>query len=172
VEAGAELARTAREGWSTATPVTGPTLAVGVTTATLPPPRLSLRSCLRGWAPRGLQLPLGTVFPRETALTAVTVGDTGWVTFPGELQTSLGLTIKHSAGVRHALVAGLSNDYLGYFVAADDHDRPTYVSCGTLYGPEAGGCLAAAAAQLLKAVARGQQEPGARAVCDRDADPR
>ena len=171
-EVGAELARTAREGWSTASPVARPSLAVGVATAILPPPHLSLRNCLSGWAPRGLRLPLGTVFPRETTLTAVVVGDTGWVTFPGELQTSLGRGIKQAASVRHPLVAGLSNDYLGYFVTADDHDRPTYVSCGSVYGPETGGCLAEAAAGLLNAVARGQHRPGARVVCDRDAGPR
>jgi hypothetical protein len=167
-EIGAELAAAAHGGWSAATPLTRPTLAVGVTTATLPPPRLPLRNCLGGWAPRGLGVPLGTVFPRETTLTAVAIGDTGWVTFPGELQTSLGLAIKKAAAVRHPLVAGLSNDYLGYFVAADDYDRPTYVSCANIYGPEAGGCLAGAAAGLLSAVARGQQAPGARVACDRD----
>lgn len=169
---GTELARTAQQGWAAAIPVRRPALAVGVTTATLPPPRLSLRNCLGGWAPRGLRLPLGTVFPREVALTAVTVGDIGWVTFPGELQTSLGRGIKQAARVRHPLVAGLSNDYLGYFVVADDHDRPTYISCGSVYGPEAGSCLAEAAAGLLNAVAHGQHTPGARATCDRDADPR
>ncbi len=171
-EIGAELAAVAQAGWSAATPLTRPTLAVGVTTATLPPPRLPLRNCLSGWAPRGLAVPLGAVFPRETTLTAVAVGDTGWVTFPGELQTRLGRAIKEAATVRHPLVAGLSNDYLGYFAAAADYDRPHYVSCANIYGPDAGGCLAGAAAALLSAVSRGQQAPGARVACDRDAGPR
>jgi len=171
-ELGAELAVMVQGGWATATPVTRPILAVGVTTATLPAARLSARNCLRGWAPRSLMLPLGSVFPRETTLTAVTVGDTGWVTFPGELQTSLGRGIKEGVGLRHVFVAGLSNDYLGYFVSAADYDRPTYVSCGSVYGPQTGGCLAEAAAGLLSAVARGESTPRARVVCDRDAGPR
>jgi hypothetical protein len=173
VEIGAELALTAQAGWSSATPITRPTLAVGATTVALPPPRLSLRNCLRGWAPRGAELPLGSVLPRETRLTAVAVGDTGWVTFPGELQTSLGREIKTAAGaVRHPLVAGLSNDYLGYFVTPDEYDQPTYVSCGNLYGPETGSCLAAAAAALLNAVARGQGAPAVRVGCHRAAGSR
>jgi hypothetical protein len=94
------------------------------------------------------------------------------VTFPGELQTSLGREIKAAAVVRHPMVAGLSNDYLGYFVAAGDYDQPTYVSCGSVYGPETGGCLAEAAAGLLNAVARGQRPPSARVACDRGAGPR
>jgi neutral/alkaline ceramidase-like enzyme len=171
-EVGAELAAVAQDAWAAATPVPRPRLAVGLVTATLPAPRLPLRNCLRGWAPRWLTLPLGAIFPRETTLTAVAVGDTGWVTFPGEPQTSLGRAIKEAAAVRHPLVAGLSNDYLGYFVGAADYDRPTYLSCATIYGPETGGCLAGAAAELLSAVARGQQTPGARVPCDRDAGAR
>jgi len=172
-ELGAELAQVARAGWTTATPVAGPPLRVGHTAVTLPRARLPVRSCLRGWAPRSLTLPLGSIFPRETVLTAAAIGDTGWVSFPGELQTSLGRGIKQAADLRHTLVAGLSNDYLGYFVAAADYARPTYVSCASLYGPEAGGCLAQAAGGLLSAVARGADAPAsARVVCDREGDAR
>jgi hypothetical protein len=93
----------------------------------------------------------------------------GWVTFPGELQTALGLGIKRAAGahLRHALVAGVSNDYLGYFVTAADYARPSYVSCASLYGPHAGSCLAAAAADLLGATARGERPAAGRVACDR-----
>ena len=172
VDVGAELAAAAQAGWSAATPILRPTVEVGLRTVSLPAARLSLRNCLRGWAPRGLTLPLGSIFPRETSLTAVAVGDTGWVTFPGELQTRLGGEIKETAGLRHALVAGLSNDYLGYFVAAADYDRPTYVSCGSVYGAQAGDCLAEAAARLLGAVARGERAVDARVACDQDAGAR
>lgn len=171
-ELGAELAAAARAGWAVATPVADPALRVGRTTVTLPPARLSVRNCLRGWAPRTLTLPLGWIFPRETVLTAAAIGEAGWVTFPGELQTSLGRGIKEAAGLRHTLVAGLSNDYLGYFVAAADYARPSYVSCGSVYGPEAGGCLAQAAASLLGAVARGEEAASAQVACDREGGAR
>lgn len=168
-ELGAALAAAAQAAWSQAVPVARPTLRVGTRRAALPSPWLPARNCLRGWAPAALTLPLGGVLPREATLTAVALGDVGWVTFPGELQTALGQGIKRAAGahLRHVLVAGLSNDYLGYFTTADDYARPSYVSCTTLYGPDAGACLADAAADLLSAVARGERVPAEPAACDR-----
>jgi neutral ceramidase len=171
-ETGAQLAAVAQTGWAQAEPIPRPMLAVERTTVALPGAALSMRNCLRGWAPRVLTLPLGSVFPRETTLTAVAVGDTGWVTVPGELQTSLGRGIKRAAGLRHVLVAGLSNEYLGYLIAAADYDRPTYVSCGSVYGPQTGDCLAEAAATVLSAAGRGQRPLSVRASCDRDAGAR
>jgi Neutral/alkaline non-lysosomal ceramidase, N-terminal len=165
---GAELAESASAGWARAEAVTGSTLGTGQLKVSLPSPSLSLRNCLRGWMPASFGLPLGSIFPRETALTAVVLGDVGWVTFPGELQTRLGLGVKQaaSARLRRALVAGVSNDYLGYFLATTDYQRPSYISCSTIYGPNAGTCLAEAAGTLLGAVARGER-PAASASCDR-----
>ncbi len=170
VDLGAELASSAQGGWAQAEPVARPTLAVGRRAVTLPDPWLSAHNCLRGWLPRAVVLPLGSVFPRETTLTAVTVGDVGWVTIPGELQTSLGRGIKDAAtatGLRRVMVAGVSNDYLGYFTTAADYDRPSYVSCASLYGPKTGGCLADTAVGLLGSVARGEAPATAGAACDR-----
>jgi hypothetical protein len=166
---GGALAAAVQTGWAQAMPIARPTLTTGVATASLPPPALSLRNCLRGWSPDGLTLPLGSVFPRQTALTAVAVGDVGWVTFPGELQTALGQGIKRAARavLRHALVAGVSNDYLGYFLTAADYARPTYVSCASVYGPHTGPCLADAASALLGRVARGERAVAATVACER-----
>jgi len=166
---GAELAGLARAGWTQAEPIGTPTLAVAELSAALPPPRVSAHNCLGGWAPRALTLPLGSALPRETTLTAVVVGAVGWVTFPGELQTSLGRGIKNAGGarLRHTIVAGVTNDYLGYFVAAADYDRPGYVTCASVYGPSAGTCLAEAAAGLLDRAARGEPRPATPVACDR-----
>jgi neutral ceramidase len=168
---GGELAAAVRRGWTAATAVTRPTVSVAVRGVALPEPRLPVTSCVRGWAPRALDVPLGSVFPRETTLTAVAVGDAAWVTIPGELQTKLGLAIKQGARSRfpHAMVAGYSNDYLGYLLTAADYARPSYVACSSLYGPHAGECLAAAAGGLLAGLGRGERPPGARVACDRDA---
>jgi neutral ceramidase len=171
-ELGAELAAVAHAGWTAATPLPAPKLAVAAWTVDLPAARLPLRSCLRGWAPRSVTVPLGSVFPRETALTAVTVGGLGIVTIPGELQTRLGRRIKETAGLPHVLVAGLANGYLGYLLVAADSERPSYVSCGTVYGPTTGECLSEAAAGLLRAVARGEPTGRAGWVCDRAGDAR
>jgi hypothetical protein len=169
---GTRLAGAARAAWDRAEPIARPALAIGQGSVPLPAPSLSLRNCLEGWPPRALTVPLARVFPREATLTAVSLGDTGWVTFPGELQTSLGRKIKETAGLAHTFVAGVSNDYLGYFVAPEDYDRPSYVSCGSLYGPETGRCLAESAAALLGATARGDRPHGGLSSCDRQAGSR
>jgi neutral ceramidase len=165
---GVELAGTVRHGWSEATPMPRPRLAVATRAVALPAPRLSAKNCLYGWAPRALTVPLGSVFPRETTLTAVAIGDAAWVAFPGELQTRLGRVIKDAvrAPLRHAGVAGVSNDYLGYFVTAADYVRPGYVTCASLYGPTTGECLTAAAAGLLGGLGRDDGRTTARAACD------
>jgi hypothetical protein len=167
-EVAAALADAARAAWTRAATPGPPTLAVATRPVALPAPGVSLRNCLRGWAPRGLALPLDGAFPREAALTAVALGDAAWVAFPGELQTALGQGIKAAARPRfaHAFVAGLSNDYLGYFVTAADFDRPVYVTCATVYGPAAGRCLADVAADLVRALGRGERPPPTRAACD------
>jgi neutral/alkaline ceramidase-like enzyme len=166
---GARLEESARAAWARAEPIASPTLGAGRLEVALPSPSLSLRNCLRGWVPAALGLPLGSVFPRATTLTAVALGDVGWVTFPGELQTRLGVGIKQNRGPRlkRALLAGVSNDYLGYFLTAADYGRPSYISCSTVYGPNAGTCLAAAAGGLLGAVAGGDRPSGAHLSCDR-----
>jgi neutral/alkaline ceramidase-like enzyme len=170
-DVGVELAAAVRRGWSAATVMARPALASASRAVALPAPRLSARNCLRGWAPRALTIPVGSVFPRETTLTAVAIGEAAWVAFPGELQTRLGRAIKAQARppLRYAGVAGVSNDYLGYFVGAEEYARPGYVTCASLYGPRAGECLTAAAGDLLSALRRGEWTAGARVACDRDA---
>ena len=115
-------------------------------------PSLSVRNCVGAWVPRALTIPLGSTYPSDATLTAVAVGDAAWVTIPGELQAALGERVKRAARERwrHAFVAGLSNDYLGYFVGRAEFERVTYVTCASLYGPEAGERLAAAASALLR----------------------
>jgi hypothetical protein len=117
---------------------------------------LSLRNCVGGWVPGALGVPLGAVYPSDATLTAVGLGDVGVVTVPGELQSSLGLRIKRAVRDRwpHAIVAGLSNDYLGYFVERAAYDQRAYVTCATLYGAETGERMADAAATLLRGLGR------------------
>ena len=66
-----------------------------------------------------------------------------------------------------AFVAGLSNDYLGYFTTRADARGAKYVACATVYGPAAGGCLTDAAIELVRGL-RGQTRSATRASsgCD------
>jgi Neutral/alkaline non-lysosomal ceramidase, N-terminal len=169
-ELGRAIASVVRTGWAQAEPLR-PALAAVTRTASLPTPQLSLHNCLWRALPRWLTLPIGRVFPHDATLTAVAVGDTAWLAFPGELQTALGREIK-AAGrgrFRHTAVAGLTNDYLGYFLTPKDAEYPRYVSCANLYGPRTGACLTRAAADLVQALGRGEPPPSARVACDTDA---
>ncbi len=151
-EVAAALADAARAAWARATPVGAGPLRARVVSVELPSPRLSLHNCLGGWMPAAVTLPLDGAFPRETTLTAVALGDTAWVALPGEPATALGLRIKTEArrAFRHAFVAGVSNDYVGYLVAAADHGRPSYVTCGSVYEPRTGDDLTEHAIALLR----------------------
>jgi hypothetical protein len=130
------------------------TLAARTVQASLPTPSLSLRNCLGSWVPRALRVPLSFALPGAVELTAVAMGDTVVVAVPGELQGYLAAAIKRAAPARwrHTVVAGVSNDYVGYFVTAGDYERPAYVTCAALYGQQGGERLAAAAIDVLRAL--------------------
>jgi neutral ceramidase len=134
-EVAAALADAAGAAWARATPVGPGPLRARVARVDLPAPRLSLHNCLGGWLPAAVTIPLEGAFPESTTLTAVGLGDTAWVALPGEPATALGLRIKAEArrSFRHVFVAGVTNDYVGYLVAAADYGRPSYVTCGSVY---------------------------------------
>jgi len=152
---GRTLATAVEEAWGRAVPAPVGSLAIRTARVQLPAPSLSLRNCTRPWVPRALTVPLGRGLPRETELIAGALGATAWVTIPGELQARLGRAVKEAgqaAGVS-AFVAGVSNDYLGYFLTTEDYDRTAYVACASLYGPEGGTRLTRAASELLQELA-------------------
>lgn len=156
------LAATVREGWRTAVVAGADRIDIQTKQVKLASPRLSVRHCVGGWAPGFLTLPLGNVFPGVADLVAMSVGGVAWVTVPGELQTVLGERIKKEGRelFGRAFVAGLSNDYLGYFVTAEDYDRPHYITCAAVFGRDAGDCVADAAVELLYTLS-GRARPAA-----------
>ncbi|MBI2155788.1 MAG: neutral/alkaline non-lysosomal ceramidase N-terminal domain-containing protein [Candidatus Rokubacteria bacterium] len=157
---GRALADAVQAGWERARAAPAASIEIARRRVALPSPWLSLRNCTGRWMPRFVTAPLGSAFPADADLTAVALGDVAWITVPGELQAALGLAIKREGRDLFAqtFIAGLSNDYLGYFVAPADYDRPAYVTCATLYGPKAGECLASTAAELLYQL-RGRDRP-------------
>ena len=146
-----QLAAAVEAGWARAKPAPVSTLRVAQRQVGLPAGALSLRGCVGRWLPAFVRVPLWSALPDDTELIGVALGDTGWVTIPGELQTAFGQAIKREGRELFAstFVAGLSNDYLGYFVTPIDAQRSGYVACATLYGPDAGACLTDAAVDLL-----------------------
>ncbi len=155
---GHALAAAVEDAWARARPASAAPLAIGTTRVELPAPYLSLRNCSARWVPRGLTLSLDRAgLPRQAELIGGAVGGAAWVTVPGELQTRLGRSVKETAraaGVQ-GFVAGVSNDYLGYFLVPEDYARVTYVACASLYGPEAGALVTRAASDLIRALSAG-----------------
>jgi len=151
VLAGSALAAGALNAWAEARPETGPALEVVTEPVALPSPALSLRNCLGEWIPANVMLGLAAALPSTAELIGLSFGDTAWVTVPGELQTRLGLDIKAGAAdrFRRVFVAGVSNDYLGYFLTPADYRRPSYVACGSLYGERGGEIMRDAALRAL-----------------------
>jgi hypothetical protein len=155
--AGAELAGAVAALWGR-TKVGAPALLrVERRRVTLPSPSLSVRNCLGSWVPDAVGVPLGWALPTEAEVIAGAIGDLAWVAVPGELQSRLGEVIKREARSLwpRALVAGLSNGYLGYFLGPEDYARPSYVSCASLYGPGGGLRLTEAATDALRRLGRG-----------------
>jgi neutral/alkaline ceramidase-like enzyme len=153
---GAQLSAAAVEAWErTAAVGEGPLAAVSAP-VTLPEPSLRLRNCAGRWIPRWVALPLDGALATSSEMVALAVGPSAWVTVPGELETSLGLAVKAAGRGRfsHVFVAGVSNDYLGYFLSAAAYDRPSYIACASFYGETGGEAIAAAATALLRRLDR------------------
>lgn len=162
-EVGAQLAALIREGWQQSRDVRSVPIVTRATRVNLHAPFVSLRNCLGRLVPRGLTIPLAQAMPADAELRAVALGDTVWVVFPGELQSALGQQIKQAAArarFEFGFVAGVSNDYLGYFVTAAAYATPSYVGCGTLYGPESGERLTQAARGLIQDLAERRDAAG------------
>jgi len=154
----AELASAVMAAWAKTPTAPRTPLRVRASTLTMPKPRLSLRNCVARWLPAGLTVRLGSAFPDETELVAIGVGRSAWVTIPGELQSELGEALKRGGAPawERVFVAGVANDYLGYFLTPQDAVKPSYVACASVYGPGAGERVTRAAVGLLHLLAEGQ----------------
>ena len=138
--AGRALADGARAAWEQAQADPDPRLDVVREPVALPSPALSLHNCIGRWIPGNVLLGLAQALPSSAEVMGLAVGDTAWVTIPGELDTRLGLDVKAAAGprFRRVFIAGVSNDYLGYLVSAAAYRKPSYIACGSLYGERGG----------------------------------
>jgi len=148
---GAALASAALATWSALPPGRDDALGIAESQVSLPDPAVSVRNCAGRWVPGAVRVGLGGAMPSSAGLTAVRIGETAWVTVPGELQTRLGLDIKTAGHGRfeQTFVAGYSNDYLGYFLTRVGYGRPSYVACGSFYGERGGEIVRDAAVELL-----------------------
>jgi hypothetical protein len=127
-------------------------LGAASVTALLPAPGVELRNCLGRWIPRGTRLGLRSALPASAEVWAVAIGRGAWVAIPGEPDTALGQAIKAAGRERFAqtFVAGVANAYQGYFLAPEHFQKPSYISCGSLYGERGGELLRDAGIAALR----------------------
>ena len=156
---GRALAESVWRAWNAATPTGSAPFAVRTARIDLPAPSVSLRHCVARWLPAEARVPIGGFLPTQSEIVAVALGRVAWVTMPGEPVSALGSDVREAVRDRwaHLVVAGLSNDYLGYFVRPEDYSAVDYVTCAAVYGPRVGPCLASTAAELLRRL----PQPGA-----------
>ncbi len=52
--------------------------------------------------------------PHQSHQVCIAVGDTAWLSFPGELFTEIGMRIKKASPFKHTYIVGLANGGIGY----------------------------------------------------------
>jgi neutral ceramidase len=94
---------------------------------------------------------LARSLPDRADLVALRIGPSAWVTIPGELETALGREIKAAArpAFTRVVLAGLTNDYVGYLLTPEVWRRPSYIACASVYGPDGGRRVRDAALAVL-----------------------
>lgn len=153
--AGTALAAGALDAWGRIKVTPEPRLDALTAPVSMGTAAVSVRNCLGRWVPRWVTVGLGGALGPSSEVVGVVVGRTAWVTIPGELETRLGLELKATPPppIERVVVAGVSNDYLGYFLTAEAYDRPGYIACGSLYGERGGELVRDAARGLLQRLA-------------------
>lgn len=164
-ELSAEMARGALAVWGRTPVEMSSSLSATTGAIALPRPRLSLRNCVGRPVPKWATIGLSAVMPRVSEMVGVAIGGSAWVTVPGELQASLGQAVKADGRrwFQLAFVAGLSNDYLGYFLSPEEYRRGgSYIGCAALYGEEGGQLVVDRAREIFKQLHDDErQRPGA-----------
>ncbi|MFQ6099432.1 MAG: neutral/alkaline non-lysosomal ceramidase N-terminal domain-containing protein, partial [Armatimonadota bacterium] len=125
-------------------------------TVVLPPPKVP-----QNWRHVATDQFMRTLFPAQsTMLTVVRLADVVLVGVPGEIVASLGLQIKQRAqrrSIKHAVIVGLANDYVGYMLTREQYLGGGYESdTGSLYGEDFGELMLRSAADAVDSLLEGR----------------
>jgi hypothetical protein len=101
---------------------------------------------------------LPRMFPTETDLIALRLGDLLIVGIPGEMSASLGLEIKADAkrisGATHPVIGGLADAWLSYILPASEYRKGGYETSVSFYGETLGDTIVAGATEGVKELTR------------------
>lgn len=141
-EYGALFAEQAMNNWNRLLPVSGP-LATTTQEVRAGSPSVNVRGCVGQSLLRRIfayfRPSLGGIMPRNTKVSAWSIGDLVMATFPGEPTTTVGYSVKQNAiasGFREAMLIGLGQDHLGYFTTPQEYREKSYEACSSMYGPQ------------------------------------
>ncbi|HEV3002319.1 MAG TPA: neutral/alkaline non-lysosomal ceramidase N-terminal domain-containing protein [Solirubrobacteraceae bacterium] len=104
--------------------------------------------------------------PKAVPLLAIRVGDRVIGSIPGEMTVGMGERVRAAmldaaggAGVRQAILSGLANEFLQYFVTPEEYDRQHYEGGSQLYGRVAANLLKVELAALTRRLVAGEPAP-------------
>jgi hypothetical protein len=86
----------------------------------------------------------------DAELTAVRIGDTALLSFPGEVFVGISLEIRQRSPFSKTLFAGLANDYIGYVPTQAANAALGYEVVASRVTPDASGVLIDSALELLE----------------------
>ncbi len=119
-------------------------------------PSYPLKPCVSGLlakAPSWFKLSIYPLFPANSYISQAKVGDTLYLTWPGEPSTQLGYNLEKMArkyNYDDIQVLGLVNDYMTYFVTKEEAKEDAYDTCSSYYGWEGGARIHQAHEKMLK----------------------
>jgi len=94
--------------------------------------------------PEGAAALASKLFPSETGIQAIRIGDGVFMAVPGEAIVELGLEMKRNAsalGAKYPICVGLANNYIGYILSPEQYKLGGYESGTSFYGPQLGALL-------------------------------
>ena len=104
--------------------------------------------------------------PKAVPLLTLRIGDRVIGSVPGEMTVGMGERVRDAmlaasagSGVRAAVISGLANEFLQYFVTPEEYDRQHYEGGSQLYGRLAANLLKEHLADLARRLATGEPAP-------------
>lgn len=124
---------------------TSPDLSVSMVHRKVDLPEITFSEGARSGPYVSLLQPAMEALPRKTDLWLLRIGDTVLVGLPGEPLCTVGMATEKAVrdqGFKQAIVVGLSSDYIGYIVNAQEYAHAGYeVDSRSYYGPGLGAFL-------------------------------
>jgi neutral ceramidase len=113
-----------------------------------------------------IQVVRGTDVPQAVPLMVARIGDRVMGSVPGEMTAGMGERVKDAllassagSGARQAVISGLANEFLQYFVTPEEYDRQHYEGGSQLFGRVAANLVKVQLADLARRLAAGEPAP-------------